>query len=186
MQLSSRRRHGRPERLDEPQALRRAYDEHGSELYRFALRQLGDACGAEDVVQEVFLRAWRAAGTFDPAVASLRVWLFALTRNAVIDEARRRSVRPVRAAVEIDDDRLVNRSSGVRIDEQALDRWVVEEALRRISDEHRAAIVEVHLRDRSPTEVAGEWGVPVGTVRSRMFYALKSLRLAIEEMGVEP
>lgn len=169
-------------RLDDPEALRAAYDAHGSELYRFAVRQLGDDGAAQDVVQEVFLRAWRSASSFDPEVASLRVWLYAIARNTVIDEARRRSVRPVSAGTPVDD----QLASTVRIDEQVMDRWIVEEALRKISSEHRAVIVEVHLRGRSANEVAGEWGVPPGTVRSRVFYALKSLKLAMEEMGVEP
>ena len=80
-------------------ALRAAYAAHGAELYRFALRQLGDDGLAQEVVQEVFLRAWRRADSFDPSVASLRVWLFAIARNAVIDEARRaagRARRPSR------------------------------------------------------------------------------------------
>lgn len=169
-------------RLEDEQALRDAYDAHGSELYRFARRQLGDDGAAQDVVQEVFLRAWRSSSSFDPEVASLRVWLYAIARNAVIDEARRRSVRPISADTPVDD----QIASTLRIDDLVLDRWIVEEALRKISAEHRAVIVEVHLRGRSANEVAGEWGVPPGTIRSRVFYALKSLKLTMEEMGVEP
>ena len=62
----------------------------------------------------------------------------------------------------------------------------VEEALRRIGEDHRAAIVQTHLRGRPHAEVAAEFGIPVGTLRSRVFYGLKALRLALEEMGVEP
>jgi RNA polymerase sigma-70 factor (ECF subfamily) len=64
--------------------------------------------------------------------------------------------------------------------------WIVEEALRQISPEHRDAIVETYLRERPYAEVAAERGVPVGTLRSRVFYGLKALRLAMDEMGVEP
>jgi hypothetical protein len=80
--------------LDSESALRAAYAARGAELYRFALRQLSDDGTAQEVVQEVFLRAWRRADSFDPAVASVRVWLFAIARNVVIDEARRAAVRP--------------------------------------------------------------------------------------------
>lgn len=161
-----------------------AYSAHGPELYRFALRQLGDGGAAQDVVQEVFLRAWRAAGSFDPQLASLRTWLFAIARNVVVDEVRRVAVRPwQRQLTEPGDDDVV---PGDGVDERLVDAWVVEEALRRISPDHRVAIVQVHLRARPHGEVAAELGIPVGTLRSRVFYGLKSLRLAMEEMGVEP
>jgi RNA polymerase sigma-70 factor (ECF subfamily) len=61
--------------------------------------------------------------------------------------------------------------------------WQVEEALRRISIDHRTAIVETYYRGRPHAEVASELRIPEGTLRSRIFYGLKSLRLALEEMG---
>jgi RNA polymerase sigma-70 factor (ECF subfamily) len=61
--------------------------------------------------------------------------------------------------------------------------WQVEEALRKIGDEHRVALVEVHYKGRAYAEVAVDLGVPVGTVKSRVFYALKAMRLALEELG---
>src|SRR3712207_8146637 len=72
-----------------------------AELYRFALRQLGDGGAAQDVVQEVFLRAWRAWGSYDPQLAGLRTWLFAIARNVVVDEARRFAVRPDRKSTRL-------------------------------------------------------------------------------------
>ncbi|WP_407666929.1 sigma-70 family RNA polymerase sigma factor [Nakamurella alba] len=172
-------------RLEDESDLRVAYDAHGPELYRFALRQLGDEGGAQDVVQEVFLRAWRSSSSFDPELASLRVWLFAIARNVVIDEARRAGVRPWQRTLAAPDREHDNVAAAPRIDDQVMDRWIVEEALRRISPEHRTAVVELHLRGRPPTEVAAEQGVPPGTLRSRLFYGLKALRVAMDEMGVE-
>ena len=173
-------RHRPAEALD----VRAAYAAHGPELYRFALRQLGDGGAAQDVVQEVFLRAWRAADSFDPELASLRTWLFAIARNVVVDEARRFAVRPWQR--DLTDGTDVPAPVGEGIDERLVDAWVVEEALRRIGADHRTAIVETHLRGRPHAEVAAEFGIPVGTLRSRVFYGLKALRLAMEEMGVEP
>ncbi|MHA6630770.1 sigma-70 family RNA polymerase sigma factor [Pseudonocardia sichuanensis] len=179
-------RDAEPRGLDSEHALRAAYAAHGAELYRFALRQLGDDGAAQDVVQEVFLRAWRRADSYDPSIASLRVWLFALARNAVIDEVRRVAVRPWRRGLvgEVEADA---RTGSVDAAEHALvDTWLVEEALRRIREEHRTAIVQTYLRGRPYAEVAAELGIPVGTLRSRVFYGLKALRLAMDEMGVEP
>ena len=59
----------------------------------------------------------------------------------------------------------------------------VEEALRRLSEPHRQVLVEVHLRDRSAADVAAQLGIPEGTVRSRVYYGLKALKLILEEMG---
>ncbi|MGX5657906.1 sigma-70 family RNA polymerase sigma factor [Geodermatophilus nigrescens] len=168
----------------EPLDVQAAYAAHGPELYRFALRQLGDGGAAQDVVQEVFLRAWRASDSFDPQLASLRTWLFAIARNVVVDEARRFAVRPWQR--QLTDDAGADTPPAAAADEGLVDAWVVEEALRRISPEHRTAIVQTHLRGRPYGEVAAELGVPVGTVRSRVFYGLKALRLALDEMGVEP
>jgi RNA polymerase sigma-70 factor, ECF subfamily len=164
--------------------VRAAYAAHGAELYRFALRQLGDGGAAQDVVQEVFLRAWRAAGSYDPRLSSLRTWLFAIARNVVIDEARRSAVRPWQGTLTDGSD--VAPAVEQPADDRLVDAWVVEEALRRIGAEHRTAIVQTHLRGRPHEEVAAELSIPVGTLRSRVFYGLKALRLAMEEMGVEP
>ncbi|NEM08254.1 sigma-70 family RNA polymerase sigma factor [Geodermatophilus normandii] len=165
-----------------PLDVRAAYAAHGAELYRFALRQLGDGGAAQDVVQEVFLRAWRASDSYDPQLASLRTWLFAIARNVVVDEARRFAVRPWQR--ELTDDPATPPEAAA--DDRLVDAWVVEEALRRIGEEHRTAIVQTHLRGRPHGEVAAELGIPVGTLRSRVFYGLKALRLALDEMGVEP
>ncbi|OLR94412.1 sigma-70 family RNA polymerase sigma factor [Actinokineospora bangkokensis] len=163
--------------------LRAAYDAHAAELHRYARRQLGDDGAARDVVQEVFLRAWRAADRFDPEVASLRVWLFAIARNAVIDHERGRRVRPLRL-LPGDELSALAESEADFVDDVVVG-WVLEEALRRLSQEHRTALVETYLRGRPHDQVAAELGVPVGTVRSRVFYGLKALRLAMDEIGVQ-
>lgn len=163
--------------------LRAAHGEHAGELFRFALRQLGDAGAAEDVVQEAFLRAWRSAGDYDPRRSSLRTWLFTITGNLVIDAIRRRAVRPS-TPVAAENLHAMTGPDG-EFEDVAVAAWTVEEALRRISPEHRTALVETHLRGRSYAEVAAEVGVPIGTLRSRVFYALKALRLVMDEMGVQ-
>jgi len=171
--------------LSDDDGVRAAYAAHGPELFRFALRGLGDVGAAQDVVQETFLRAWRAADRFDADVASLRVWLFAIARTTMIDHVRASAVRPWDADVQSAPASAAEPS----IEDHAdclMRSWLVQEALRRISDEHRTAIVETHLRERPHAEVAAELGIPIGTLRSRIFYGLKSLRLAMEEMGETP
>lgn len=163
-----------------------AYLRHGPELYRFVLRGLGDPGAAQDVIQETFLKAWRFADRYDPELASLRVWLFGIARNAMLDQARAAKVRPWQTAI-LDPQGPRALSEPVEdATDQLLTSWVVEEALRRISDQHRTALVQTHLLERPYDEVAAELGVPVGTLRSRVFYGLKALRAAMDEMGVLP
>ena len=157
--------------------VREAYAAHAGELYGFATRSLGDSGLAEEAVQETFLRAWRAGKRFDPEIGSLRTWLFAILRNVVIDLGRARAARPALSDKEVE--------TSVEPIEETLLAWQVEEAMRRIGDQHREILVETYYRGRPYAEVAAQLGIPVGTVKSRVYYALRALRIALEEMGYE-
>ncbi len=157
--------------------VREAYAAHAAELYGFAVRSLGDAGLAEEAVQETFLRAWRAGERFDPEIGSLRTWLFAILRNVVIDLGRARAARPGVAEQGVE--------PSVEPFDEALLAWQIEEAMRRIGDQHRQVLVETYYRGRPYAEVAEELGVPEGTVKSRVYYGLRALRVVLEEMGYE-
>jgi RNA polymerase sigma-70 factor, ECF subfamily len=161
--------------------LRAAYAAHGGELYRAARRSLGDDHLAEEAVQETFLRAWRAADRYDERLGSLRTWLFAILRNTVIDLARADAARPLRALR--DPPAVAERPAEVDELDRALLAWQVEEALTRLSDDHRTVLVGVHLQGRSLAAVAAELRIPLGTVKSRAYYALRALRVVLEELG---
>jgi RNA polymerase sigma-70 factor, ECF subfamily len=157
--------------------VREAYAAHSGELYGFAARSLGDRGLAEEAVQETFLRAWRFGERFDPQVGSLRTWLFAIMRNVVIDLGRARAIRPGLAESDIE--------PSIEPIDDALIAWQVEEAMRRIGEQHRKVLVETYYRGRPYAEVATELGVPEGTVKSRVYYGLRALRVVLEEMGYE-
>lgn len=164
-----RRSDGRA-RLDGDASLRAAYDEHAGELFAFAERSLGDRALAEEAVRETFLRAWRSAAPPGSGEAALRTRLLAVCRNVVLEQAR---------------SRLAPRVADGTALERLLTGVQVEEALRRLSADHRAVLVELHILARPPAAVAAELRVPAGTVRNRTYYALRALRLALEEMGWE-
>jgi RNA polymerase sigma-70 factor, ECF subfamily len=163
--------------LKDERDVQEAYAAHSGELYGFAMRSLGDSGLAEEAVQETFLRAWRAGERFDPQIGSLRTWLFAILRNVVIDLGRARAVRPRVAEGGVE--------PSVEPLEEALLAWQVEEAMRRLGEDHRRVLIETHYRGRPYAEVAEELGVPEGTVKSRVYYGLRALRVVLEEMGYE-
>lgn len=170
-----------PAALD-AEALSAAYREHAAERFGFCLARLGDRHAAQDAVQETFLRLWQAAERYDPDVAGIRTWLYAVARNVVIDQHRRRTsgIGPVNLVADITP--LVDGPSRDLVDAR-LDAIVVEEALSRLTPEHRHVILECYLRDRPAAEVAATLGIPHGTVRSRIFHALKALRVELDQIG---
>ena len=133
------------------------------------------------------MRAWRNRERFDAGRGSLRTWLFAIARNLIVDAARARDSRPPGPKARSHTDfggRYPEARGGVSEEDPTdtvVQRMRLEEAISKLSDDHRAVIVEVHYRDRSYAELAEELGVPAGTLRSRMYYALKTLRLTLEE-----
>jgi RNA polymerase sigma-70 factor (ECF subfamily) len=162
--------------------MRVLYRTYGPELYGFAVSALGDRGHAEELVQDVFTRVWRHAGTFDPERASFRTWLYGIARNAIIDLKRRQAVRPSLAVHADEDERASTEDSF----ERALLRWQVGAALQRLTPEHRQVIRLAHFQGLTLRQIAERTGIPLGTVKSRTSYALRGLRLALEEMGVEP
>jgi RNA polymerase sigma-70 factor (ECF subfamily) len=164
------------------EALRALYRTYAGELLGFALNSLGDRETAEEIVQETFTRAWRRADTYDAARGSVRTWLYQITRHAIIDARRHASARPAPAP----GGEAVDELAGGPSIEQAMLGWQVATALDQLSPEHRQVIRLGHVRGMTVREIAVACGVPEGTVKSRTWYALRSLRLVLEEMGVAP
>jgi RNA polymerase sigma-70 factor (ECF subfamily) len=167
-------------RDDSGDELRELYRRYAGQLFGFACNALGDRELAEEVVQDVFARAWRHADDYDRRRASVRTWLYSIARNRVVDARRRAAVRPEAAgAAEPESPAELDRTL-----EQAVLRWQVAAALARLSPEHREVIRLAHYGGLTLREIAEHKGIPLGTVKSRTSYALRSLRLILDEMEV--
>lgn len=173
--------------MDDPEAamMRVLYDEHAGPLWRYVMRLTGDAARAEDVVQETLLRAWQhnphAASDDGADGRPVKAWLFTVARNLVIDD--RRSARFRRESGTADVEVVADRPGPDEVD-GALDRLLLSAALRELSADHRAVILRAYYRGHSVAQIAAELQIAEGTVKSRLHYAVRALRLNLQEMGV--
>ncbi|HEV2374283.1 MAG TPA: sigma-70 family RNA polymerase sigma factor [Streptosporangiaceae bacterium] len=166
--------------MSDEDLVRALYAEHAGALLRYALRMTdGDQQRAEDIVQETLLRAWLHPEAIADRPA--RPWLFAVARNLAVDAHRARRARPR----EVGESALTLVSIPDEAD-RILESWGVADALATLGYDHRRVLIETYYRGRSVAEAAAVLGVPPGTVKSRAFYALRALRLALEERGLAP
>lgn len=159
-------------------ALQQLHDRHGGELWRFALRLTHDRQVAEDVVQEVLLRAWKDPQLGQRGDAAARAWLFTASRNLIIDRWRSATCRHEYRTEDPPEQWEADATSVV------LDRWLITEALTSLSVEHRAVISAAYFDGRSVADIAAQLQIPEGTVKSRLHYGLRTLRLLLQEKGV--
>lgn len=158
------------------------YQTYRAPLLVFVLRLTGgDRQHAEDVVQETMVRAWREAGRLDLSGPSLMPWLTAVARRIVIDEHRRKRARPAEtgegtvADTPVDDDTAA-----------AVLRVAVADAMRQLTSSHRQILNETILQDQTVNQAAAALGIPVGTAKSRVYYALRTLQVVLTERGLQP
>ena len=169
--------------MDDPEAatMRVLYDEHAAALWRYALRLTGDQARAEDVVQETLLRAWRHPEVTEDSDRSARAWLFTVARNLIIDERRSARFRNETGAADVE--AVADRAGPEEVD-SALDKILLSTALSQLSEDHRAVIARAYYQGWSIAQVAADLQIAEGTVKSRLHYAVRALRLNLQEMGV--
>lgn len=163
-------------RTVEDESLRALHDSHASVLRGYVRRLTGDDARAEDIVQETMIRAWKH-GITDSENGS-RAWLFTVARNLVIDD-----VRSARHRHEVTTDELADRGQADHTD-ALFDAMLIADALRSLSLDHRSVVVLAYYRRLSVAEISEELDVPPGTVKSRLHYGLRNLRLALQERGI--
>jgi len=156
------------------------YQAHGPALERWARRRFSDAATAEEVVQDTVLAAWRKYHQFDRQRGTERAWIFGIARNVAATSHQRHSrhLRSIPTANAPDagyDDLEVA---------QLADRSLIADGLRSLSPDHQAVVAAAYWEHLSTREIGRRLGIPDGTVKSRLHYALRILRTALEEREV--
>lgn len=129
-------------------------------------------------MQEALLRLWKSPDILDQGESAARSWLFTVARNLVIDDRR-----SARSRHEVVSERVPEAPWSDPTD-AALDAWVISDALVHLTPDHRGVIIRCYYLGRSVAELAVELDVPEGTVKSRLHYGVRALRLALQERGL--
>jgi RNA polymerase sigma-70 factor, ECF subfamily len=163
-------------------ALAELYDRYGRVAYNLAYRILRDSALAEDAVQEAFLTVWRTAARFLPERSKASTWILTLVHRRAVDLVRReerRRAEPLDETLE---------PAGEETDESAwlrLERERVQTALRQLSDQQREALELAYYGGFTQSELAERLGLPLGTIKSRMFAGLARMRELLAEATPE-
>ena len=165
-------------------ALEVLYDRYSRVVFSFGLRIVGDPQLAEELLQEVFFRAWQQGGSFRSSKGSFITWLLSITHNMAIDEVRKRRRRPQKADSE--DPELMLASvpdTGLNVEDEvwlgAL-RETIDGAMATLPTAQREAIELAYFRGLTQREIAEQLGEPLGTIKTRMRLGMQKLRDQLE------
>ncbi len=170
-------------RQGDREAFAQVYDRYGQAAYSLAVRIVRDRDLAADVVQDAFLAVWSKAAAFDPARGQASTWILTMTHNKAVDLVRREQRR---RADQLDEERLEVPSTEPGPDQLAwmsAARGQIREAMAGLPATHREVIELAYFGGYSQSELAEMLSVPVGTVKSRTFAALKALQAALDDAG---
>lgn len=170
------------------EALSVLYDRYGRLVYSLAFRTLGDAAAAEEVTQDVFLRVWEKARSYQAEQAKVSTWLISIARHRAIDLLRQRGARPEGYSIAWDDvsQNAMPRTAWRNPEEiggQAIQAQRVREAVATLPTEQRQALALAFFQGYSHSEIAERLHEPLGTVKTRIRMAMQKLRHLLAEDG---
>ena len=163
-------------------AMHTLYARHNVRVYRFILRMVRDTATAEDLVSQVFLDVWRAAGQFEGR-SQVSTWLLSIARFKALTALRQRRHE------DIDQDNVLEIADERDTPEASLDRSTTSAILRscigKLSPAHREIVDLVYFHEMSVEEAGRVIGIPQATVKTRMFYARKQLAELLKDAGID-
>jgi RNA polymerase sigma-70 factor (ECF subfamily) len=171
-------------------ALEKLYDRYGQPVYSLTLRIVHDPQTAEELAQEVFVRLWRYADTYDPARGRFSGWLLGIAHNLALNEVRRWQSRPQKADLASDD----NEREYELVDESAdaaeaawinIRRQAIVDALKQLPEAQRQAIELAFFGGFTHLEIANLLGDPLGTIKSRIRIGMQRLKQLLLAQGIE-
>lgn len=160
-------------REGDPDAVRAAYAAYGRLVYGVAHRILGERGLSEEATQQTFLKAWRSAGSLDPA-RELGPWLATIGKRVSIDIYRRETRRAAGSLEDVPADGRELSTAAFAV-EQAHDIWEVRRAVSLLPGDERVVVRAQHFEGLTHEQIAARLGIPVGTVKSRSFRAHRRL-----------
>lgn len=153
------------------------YRRYARPVFGLALRRLGDRGRAEDAVQETFASIWRAARSYQPERGPGAPWLYAVARNAIVDNGRVRREPPIETAEEPSEEETPADRA-----ESGWVAWRVHRCLAELPDNERIVIELAYWGGRSQSEIAELLSVPLGTVKTRTRTGLARLADMLEDV----
>ncbi len=136
---------------------------------------------ADELVQEVMLKVWTKAPTFDPCKAAANTWVYTVMRNCRIDLLRRSSRHSIASdPIGVEDiwDETLDHQPFVRL-LQSRDKDMISNSFQNLPEEQKHALNQVYMQGKSHSEIAQETGLPLGTVKSRVRMGLKKLQASL-------
>lgn len=158
-------------------------DRYNGPLFWYGRKILGDQWLAEEMVHECFIRLWRTAGRFDASRSSVSTYLYMLARTIAVDLHRRSRAQGEQRRVDVEAETIAETTAVEDDAARLVERLTMRDALNSLSAAHREVLVLAHYDGLTQAEIASRLGIPLGTVKTRMFHGLRALRAILDSRG---
>jgi RNA polymerase sigma-70 factor (ECF subfamily) len=169
------------------EALGELYDRYSRLVYSLAVNTVGDYGTAEEITQDVFVRVWQRAASYQAERAKVSTWLTSIARHRAIDQLRRRGARPEQHTVswaEAEPDSLTANGNPQEAAQLAMDRDKVRSALAQLPEEQRQVLALAYFQGYTQQQIADALDQPLGTVKTRVRLAMQKLRQLLDVQGL--
>jgi RNA polymerase sigma factor (sigma-70 family) len=150
------------------------YDHYSGALYGVIFRIIKSEDIAEEVLQDVFMKIWDRFDNYDASKGRLFTWMINIARNQSIDKTRSKEISKARKTGDIEN--VVSKIDGERYIEQHIEGIGVKDILKSLPEEQKFIVEHLYLKGYSQSELAEEFNIPLGTVKTRLRMAMQQLR----------